>query len=144
MCLHVFLSTWHPKATGKHVLEAMEKDTVGASARTLGSTVGGMSRHGVIACCRSWDAAALCVSVLFQHLFSLELLLKASHTSSQWSREFAGRLAVLPLYLIASIWSVWVTLLLFAQLLGNITLKHYMHDYVQLYQMNLFYLMLIL
>lgn len=119
--------------------------------QTLGSTVGVMGRP----CAGTWPSSAAGVGMLLPFAlssmqlcssicFPLEHPLKTSHTSSQWSHEFAGRLAVPPLYLIASIWSVWATLLLFAQLLGNITLKHYMHDYVQLYKMNLFYLMLIL
>lgn len=102
-------------------------------------------RHPAIACCRSRDAAApllwssvqLCASICSP----LEPLLRASHTSSQRSYGFTGRLAALPRYLISSIWSVWVTLRLFAQLLGNITLRHYTHNYVQLYETNLFYLM---
>lgn len=84
-----------------------------------------------------WSSVQLGGSICFP----LEPLLRASHTSSQRSYGFTGRLAALPQYLIASIWCVWVTLRLFAQLLGNITLRHYMHNYVQLYETNLFYLM---
>lgn len=84
------------------------------------------------------------VALYFAFCLQLELIYKASHPSFQRSCGFIGRLEFclhisLPAY---GLW--WVTLLLFAQLLSNITLKHYMDNYVQLYKMNLFYLMLIL
>ena len=64
--------------------------------------------------------------------------------SSQWGCGFPGRLECC-LCISSPAYGLWgITLLLFAQLLSNITLKHYMHNYVQLYEMNLFYLMLIL
>lgn len=88
-----------------------------------------------------WCSASISA---FHLPFPTPVFLKQAIMSSQWGRGFTDRLECC-LYISSPAYGLWgITLLLFAQLLSNITLKHYMHNYVQLYEMNLFYLMLIL